>query len=220
MNPNHITNRVRQRGASLIFAIITLAIMSLAGVALVRSADIGALILGNIGFKQDATSISGTVTAEALAALDARRAAGQLDSDDEGAGYYANSLDSINLDPTGGNTTSTNKMAVIDWLGDGNCSYVDASARTLCKQSKLGTSVNGSTVRWVITRLCKTSTPQSATNPCMKPAASSAAAASSRGALTGGGRIAGITTSPYYRIVVRTEGARNTVSFTEAIVHF
>lgn len=221
MNCNPIVSLERQRGASLIFAIITVAIMSLAGVALVRSTDIGALILGNLGFKQDATSVSATVTTEAINALRDRLAANQLDADDAASGYYANSLDAIDLDPTGGHTTSTHKMAVIDWLGDGNCSYVDSSARSSqCIQAKLGTSVNGNTVRWVITRLCKSSAPQSAANPCVKPTASSTAAASSRGALTGGGRIAGISTSPYYRIIVRTEGARNTVSFTEAIVHF
>ena len=41
---------------SLLFALLALAAMLLAAVALVRSVDSGALVLGNLGFKQDATS--------------------------------------------------------------------------------------------------------------------------------------------------------------------
>jgi len=210
----------RQRGASLIFAIMALVIMALAGVALLRSVDIGALILGNIGFKRDATSASAVVTAQALIDLDNRRIAGKLDADDAPNGYYASSLDAIDLDPTGGSTSASNKMALVDWLGDGNCAYASANTFTSCVQAKLGASVNGSTVRWIITRLCKEAAIQSATNPCQRPPVGSTAAAASRGALTGGGRITGASSSPYYRIIVRTEGARNTVSFTEAVVHF
>jgi hypothetical protein len=44
--------------------------------------------------------------------------------------------------------------------------------------------------------------------------------ASERGELRPGGRITAPVTSPYYRVVVRTQGPRNTVSFTETIVHF
>lgn len=212
------TARATQRGVSLIFAMMTLVVMSLAAIALVRSVDIGALILGNIGFKQDATSTSAVVTAAAMADLDARRIAGHLDVDEAAAGYYARSLD--NLDPTGGSTTAANQMALVDWLGDGSCAYADVSTYTTCYQAKLGSSVNGNTVRWIITRLCKSSDPQSPSNPCLRPITGSTASASARGALTGGGRISGASSSPYYRIIVRTEGARNTVSFTEAVVHF
>jgi Tfp pilus assembly protein PilX len=209
-----------QRGLSLIFAIMTLVVMSLAAVALVRSVDIGALILGNISFKQDATSSSAVVTAAAIAALDARRLAGSLDVDDSANGYYANSLD--DLDPTGGNTSTANPMRIVSWYGDATCSYAAAGTfkASGCVQAKLGAAVNGSTVRWVITRLCKFSEAQSPTNPCLRPVQTATASASARGALTGGGRITGVSTSPYYRIIVRTEGARDTVSFTEALVHF
>ena len=59
----------RQRGMSLLFTIMTLVVLSLAAVALVRSVDIGALIVGNLAFKQDATAASAVVAAEAIAAL-------------------------------------------------------------------------------------------------------------------------------------------------------
>ena len=48
-------SRTAQRGVSLLFALMALAAMLLAAVALVRSVDSGALVLGNLGFKQEAT---------------------------------------------------------------------------------------------------------------------------------------------------------------------
>jgi Tfp pilus assembly protein PilX len=210
-----------QRGASLIFAIMTLVVMSLAGLALVRSVDIGALILGNIGFKQDATSASAAVTQQAIDALDTLKGLGNLENDRVADGYYASSRD--NLDPTGGNTSAANPMDIVDWLGDGNCGYAAAGSfnSTGCLQAKLGTSVNGSTVRWVITRLCQSTGATNAPNQCLKPPPSNATPAANRGALDSSGtRPVAPSTSPYYRIIVRTEGARNTVSFTEAMVHY
>jgi hypothetical protein len=203
---------------SLLFAIMALVVMSLAAIALLRSVDVAAMIAGNLGFKQDATAASAAVTSEAIAALDQRRLAGLLDADDAAQGYYANSLE--NLDPTGATTSAANKMLIVDWLGDGACSYAAAGTFINCLQAKLGTPVRGHTVRWIITRLCKSSDAESASNPCTKPMTSSSAVASERGALSAGGRIVGVSSSPYYRIIVRTEGARNTVSFTETILHF
>ena len=65
MNHSHLLNacpcrparRRAQRGVSLLFALMALAAMLLAAVALVRSVDSGALVLGNLGFKQEATAV-------------------------------------------------------------------------------------------------------------------------------------------------------------------
>ena len=35
-----------------------------------------------------------------------------------------------------------------------------------------------------------------------------------------GGRITSAVAGPYFRIIVRIEGPRNTVSYTESLVHF
>ncbi|MDD2893419.1 MAG: hypothetical protein PHF20_05775 [Halothiobacillaceae bacterium] len=50
------TNRVRQRGVVLFFALVALVAMSLAAVALIRSVDTSTLIAGNLSFKQAATN--------------------------------------------------------------------------------------------------------------------------------------------------------------------
>ena len=54
---------------------------------------------------------------------------------------------------------------------------------------------------------------------CAKPPKSSTTNALDRGELQGG-RMTTLTVGPFYRIIVRTEGVRNTVSLTETIVHF
>ena len=58
-----------QRGVSLIFALLALGAMLLAAVALVRAVDSGALVLGNLGFKQDATSAADRATEYARTCL-------------------------------------------------------------------------------------------------------------------------------------------------------
>lgn len=207
------------RGVSMLFAMMTLVVLSLAAVALVRSVDLGALIVGNLGFKQDTTAASGAATAEAITFLQNQLAAGtNMDNNIPASGYYASSLDK--LDPTGGTTNKDNQLAVVDWFDDGACSYLAAGEFSICLQAFSGTAVNGNSVKWVITRLCKQAAAMSAANPCSKPATAALSTASERGELSAGGRLSGSTASPYYRIIVRTQGARNTVSYTESIVHF
>ena len=58
----------RQQGAALIFALITLVILGLATLSLVRSVDTGALLLGNLSFKQDATAAGDQAARKAFVA--------------------------------------------------------------------------------------------------------------------------------------------------------
>jgi hypothetical protein len=50
----------QQRGSALIFALMTLVALMLAAVALVRSVDTSSRVLGNLGFKQEATAAAGS----------------------------------------------------------------------------------------------------------------------------------------------------------------
>ena len=214
-----LIRRAAARGASLIFALMTLAVLSLGAVALVRTVDIGALILGNLNFKQDATTASALATQQALAFLDAGLTGGAMDADVPASGYYANSQEK--LDPTGRLTSEANKLALVDWDRDGKCAYAKAGTFSACNVlASPEVTVNGNRARWVITRMCKKSEMISPTNPCSKPSKASESDAVERGEISSGGRLKTTVTSPYYRVIVRTEGARNTVSFTETIVHF
>lgn len=209
----------RQRGVSLIFALIALVIISLAAVALVRSVDTSALVIGNLGFKQDATSAASQAAESAVAYLNAN-AGTTLHTDQAAAGYYATSRDA--LDVTGQGSTA-NTRAVVDWTGNGTgtCLLYAAGSWGTCVRPSADISLNGgaNTARYIITRLCAAEGAPSAVD-CAVPTGS---------ALTGGGNKgvqdykagkaqALVSNSQYYRIVVRSTSARGTVSFTETMV--
>ena len=202
--------RSLQRGVTLLFALMSLVILGFAAVALTRSVDTGALIMGNLGFKQD-TVLSGSSGAEqAIAWLQANMSGSALDSNIPASGYYADSRDK--LDPTGGRTTAANPLPQVNW--DGTCSV-------LCDVTPFtGAVVNGNKIQWVITRLCLTAGAAAGANLCARPPNVSTSGAKERGELMAGGRINSTVPGPYYRIIVRIEGPRNTVSYTESLVHF
>lgn len=228
MNPSNPALN-RQRGLSMLLALIALLVLSLTAVALVRSVDTGTLIVGNIGFKQDTIEAS---SAGAEAAITWLNAAGDsvLSNDVAGvaganeAGYY--SFVSANLDPTGANTTAANKLALVNWREDKvggeptNCVGIPADTYASCAQLPSAVqTMNGNMVQWIIVRLCSAAGgTESAT--CTFPDTSGTGVASDVGEVTAGGRISDIPASPYYRIIVRTAGPRNTVSYTETMVHF
>lgn len=202
----------------MLLALIALLILSLAAVALVRSVDTGTLIVGNIGFKQDATEASAVAAESAMSWLGNPANAALLDTDQPGNGYYAASLDK--LDPTGSNTTAANPLALVNW--DGNCQGAQTGSYSVCNTLPYNNSapVNGNQVQWVITRLCATAGAPSTTNLCSRPVAVATSTAMDRGDLGAGGRISGTVSGPYYRIIIRSSGPRNTASFTETLVHF
>jgi type IV pilus assembly protein PilX len=216
MRPHPVV-RSASRGASLLFALLTLAAMSLAAVALVRSVDTASLVAGNLGFKQASVAATGQAAEAAIARLVALRAASQLDAVRAGEAYYPTAFE--NLDIRDRSTAAT--RAVVDWNGDG-CATPYTAGFANCLASRPVPTLVGNDARYVITRLCASAGAPTGGNFCAKPVNSSLSEGVGRGGLgypSGrGGTI--VDAGPYYRIVVRTVGARNTVSYTESIVHF
>jgi Tfp pilus assembly protein PilV len=220
----HLHNEKRkfQRGMSMLIALIALLILSITAVALVRSVDTGTLIIGNFAFKQDATEASSIGAERAITWLESQA---NLDNDDTTNGYYASSLDKF--DPTGGITTAAKPLVLANWDGLGTCTTAKAGTFASCTIQPYPTAananalaVNGNTVQWVITRLCQAQGAPGVANSCLSPGTSSSASANDKGELTAGGRINSTVQGPYYRIIVRSAGPRNTVSYTETMVHF
>ncbi len=221
-----IGRRHAQRGVTLLFALITLVALLFATLALVRSVDTSTILMGNIGFKQDATATADQATKTALLWLAAESTVLRTDSlpNNLGQGYYASTkeIGSDNttvlnpVDATGQQITGSSRQ-VVDWTHD-NCTK---DTGYLC--SVAVTTSGSNSARYVIFRLC--SLPGDETSPsyagdCALPADSGSGTASTRGELNyaESGRFSSAS-GPYYRIVVRVQGARNTTSFTEAIVH-
>lgn len=206
----------RQRGASLLFALMAMVVLGFAAVALTRSVDTGALIMGNLSFKQDTLQSSNSGAEEALAWLSANVTNGVLEADSAANGYYASTP--ARLDATANKTSATDKWTVIKW--DAACPVPTANTADCSMTPRVGTTVNGNEVRFVMIRLCSLPGPAAGANICTRPAVASTSSSSERGELQPGGRISSSVASPYYQIVVRVTGPRNTVSYTETLVHF
>lgn len=208
--------RRAQHGISLIFALMALVVLGLAAVALTRSVDTSVLVMGNLSFKQDAVVASSSAAEQAIGWIEANLSGSTLDSNDAAKGYYAMSLD--NLDPTGNKTSAEDKRRLVKW--DNDCGGAADGTYSTCDILPFtGADVNGNKVQWVITRLCDLEGAPSTTNTCLRPLSSGAAETAQRDELTGK-RITSGMSSPYFRVIVRVEGPRNTVSFTETLVHF
>jgi type IV pilus assembly protein PilX len=204
------------RGASLIFALLGLVVVMLAAVGLVRTVGTGSLAVGNLGFKREATAAADRGAELAIAWLQANLGTA-LDNDVVASGYYATATEA--LDPTGRNT-SVSTRAVVDWNGD-NCVTVGGSY-SACVDPSATNNVGANRVSWVITRLCAAAGNKDAIGNSCATAVGGTADDSNSGTpgYTSPKGFEEVTTNPYYRIVVRTVGARNTVSYTETIVHF
>jgi hypothetical protein len=208
-----------QRGVSLVFALLALAALMLAGVALVRSVDSGAMVIGNLGFKQEATSAADRAAEAARAVLTAPPF--DVNFDSPANGYYATSQDA--LDPTGQVTSAANPLAVVNWGDADSCaclSTTPATCSSCSRTPRVLPAYNNVRASYVITRLCPLTGDLSATNACAKPASTALSQAAARGEVNAGtGRPDNVVAVPYYRIIVRSVGTRGTVSFTETIVH-
>jgi type IV pilus assembly protein PilX len=206
-----------QRGVSLLFALMALVILGLGAVALTRSVDTGTLIMGNLAFHNDALVSSARGAEEAMKWLTDNQTGNKLDSNDTARGYYASSTD--DLDPTATRTSPTAKLPIVNW--DGKCMGLTTAQYSTCAVVPYkAVDVNGNKVQFVIQRMCDSATVAGGTNYCVRPPGTSSGTAKDRGELQPGGRLSGGQASPYYRIIVRTEGPRDTASYTETFVHF
>lgn len=208
-----------QRGMSLIFALLALVALSMGAVALIRSVDTSGMVLGNLGFKQDATASTERATEDAIVFLQNVPDRTKNSGADNGgsAGYYASSTDT--LDPTGQGSEAT--RVLIDWEAD-ECKYASSATSDQCTLGARNVSSDGDQrIDYVIFRLCRQTGAMAEGNPCITPADASGGSSTKRGKLDYGdyARFVG-SPDAYYRIIVRAVGARNTVSYTETIIHF
>lgn len=201
---------------ALIFALLALVALTLGAVALIRSVDSGVLALGNMSYKQTGVSTGAKGAETAIAWLQANLAGTALENDLPAQGYYASSLDA--LDVTGRTVGTATPMAQVDWDSD-TCHGIGG---VVCFRPSPATTVGDETVRYVITRLCANAGTSASGNSCAVPVVGANALASGRGDPNYNRylRAGGATYSAYYRIITRTAGPRGTLSYTETLVHF
>lgn len=225
--PSHTSSRRNQGGVALLFALLTLVALMLATLGLVRSVDTSTMLMGNIGFKQEATAATDRATRQALTDLNVMLAA--LNTDSPSSGYYASTteigIDGVTrtpIDVTGKQLEGTANRQLIDWDND-NCKYASEGTFTACVQPKQSADINNQKAAYVIFRLCSKPGDYNTdtTISCAKPLNAADTESSKKDAIdTSNPKPFTIPAGPYYRVVVRVLGARNTASFSETIVHF
>lgn len=199
MNSKAISQRfrypIRQNGLTLVFALIALIAMALAGVALVRAVQTTNQIAGNFSFRNAALHAADVGVEKAFAqlqiitsgALDAKQPGGCT----TGCYYYPTMFTTAQLDAQG---IPTN----INW------SNVTADTETVN---------NSYTVRYVIERLCSGTLPiTNLARDCYSGATVGG------GTKKAGGVVFSSTAELYFRVTVRVDGPRNTVTYVQSIV--
>ena len=187
----------RMRGAVLFIALIVLVAMTLAGIAIMRSVDTTTLIAGNLAFKQGTMQSSDNGIEQAYQWLLANRPA--LSLDNAGQGYNS-----------------------------GYATPVWTTAGTWTNSVTVGTDAAGNTISYQIHRMCSCPDtlyngvcPNLQANQCAldNPLGTGAPPPPAAGeSFTVGAP--GFLQDPrlYYRITVRTQGPRSTVSYVQTMV--
>lgn len=193
-----------QHGIALFISLIALAVLSIAAVTLLRSVTTGVQISGNLAFRNAAVHGADAAIESARTWLAANSGSATLNADNPANGYYATdnssvSVDVVHWDQPGGHAAGIVPVA----LNNG-----DPEAST------------GNRYSYFITRLCANSGGANDPNQsCLAPVSTSSSNNSTKtsssygsGALQGGGQ------QVYYKVTVRIDGPRNTVSYIQAVL--
>lgn len=215
-------NMKKQKGLSLLIAMIVLVVMSMAGIGLIRSVDTGVLVAGNLAFRQSATHAADAGVELARTWLIG--SSGSLTSDNASAGYYASSQTALDL--TGNKTPAKNAdgtavtyTSQISWPNTTVPSGMTAIA-PFCPTTTAITTATGNSICYVIHRMCSGA---GALDSATCSTKTGARGGSSLGALRQmttyqQGSWSEVTAYGYYRVTVRVAGPRGNVSYTQAFL--
>ncbi|MDE2593606.1 MAG: hypothetical protein KGL57_05165 [Burkholderiales bacterium] len=193
-----------------------------------RNTDTGALLLGNLGFKQDATQSADQATRQAVFWLNSNST--NLNAHIAASGYYASTKEFADdgttaagvLDITGSQFPTAMTRQLIDWDGD-SCAAYSSSSYAACIRASDALTINSNTANYIILRMCNKPGDYTTdtTVVCVKPMSSSSGGSTARGELNYSEYARfGSTAQTYFRVLTRIKGQRGTMSYTETIVHF
>lgn len=183
--PMALAPRYQQQGVTLLVALVVLLVMTITGLALVRTSTLGAGVSGSLALKQAATSGADLGLETGLAKLEVLAATGTsaLDANNSSLGYYAS------VDPK-------------------------ASAQSLAWGSAPVVTTNdglGNEVRYLIHRLCsKAEALNAAGQSCVMPQGEGCS-----GSSESIGSVSSCTQRPMYRITAKVSGPRDTESYVQ-----
>ena len=213
-----------QRGLVLFFALVALVVMSLAGMALIRSVDTSTLIAGKLSFRRAATASADAGVEAAIAWLQTTQANNAATSPlldpnhvfnqtslTARPGYYASVDPAINLFADA--TWAGNNSVRLTWDNAGNVVYDGTGAVT--------TDASGNQLAYIIQRMCRTAGVAIPAASCLFSGAQEDGQGKQiplpeKVCVGAGCPTAG--QSPQLRITVRAVGPKSTVSYVQAYV--
>lgn len=216
-----------QRGISLFIAMVTLVLITLAGIALVRSVDTGVLVAGNLAFKEATHSTTSVGIEDAATYLTTVVTTGNPGNANLPAGC-ANAVSSSSLGTCRYYARIqppdlTDYLPFIDWTSTGNIPpiYLDGSYAVVTNPA-----LSTYQVQNVIERLCTAdmSVPVVLNYPAQMDR--SADRCHTDTSDPGGSKKGGSTIQPdllvavKYRVTTRVTGPRNAVSITQTVISY
>lgn len=191
----------RQRGLVLFIALIVLVAMTLAGIAIVRSVDTTTVIAGNLAFHESATMGADSAIESAVTWINTNKSS--LGTTDAASGYVATGLASV-------------------WSPHSDQNWRDFWDTTLASThtfKELATDSAGNTASYFIQRLCIN--PGASIDPgqsCATMPLDDVDQSATLSKKAGSPQLKTEVVAPVlYRITVRVDGPRNTISFVQAI---
>jgi Tfp pilus assembly protein PilX len=183
-----------QRGVVLFVALIAMVVLSLGGIALIRSMDTGTSVISNLAYRTASIAPMNAAVEAAVDAVFKNPTIGNLDADDLPHNYYA-SLQA---------GEKANALPAVLY-GNPPAAYPGAF-------QTIGPDAAGNTVRYAIERVCSAAGAATVATCDMLPPKLSNAKTSMK--LVG----PVVPPLPYYRVSVRVDGPGNTVTFAQAMM--
>jgi len=193
--------RARQRGVTMLFGLIALAIMMIGAAAMVRSMNTSLMMAGNLGFKRDLTNQAERATATVMTLMNS----GALNAEVSRQSAAVARNYSANILPT---NVQGVPMALVD---DGTFAAVGAVANDIAVVDQ------GVVLRYLIDRLCVNTGVADGSHCTMSdpgsPVGGSAAETlrADDSSASGGGGV--LPRQTVYRLSIRVSGPRNTQAY-------
>lgn len=216
-NPNN-----PERGLVLFFALLALAVMSIASVALIRSVDTNALLSGNMVFRQSASSASNVAMEGITENITKKIALVNSINHYPQYGYYAN-CSQFDTQPNA-LICDGNRLTTMTW--DNTNSSLVPSQTDGNDEIRDGVDRQGNQIRYVIERMCSYSnaevnagTAKLDVSRCLMASASGCSDGSKSGPnMPRTKDCPDQSSSPLYRLTLRIAGPKNTLTFMQSFI--
>ena len=199
-------SKQKQSGVMLFIAMIALVVLSLAAVALIRSVDTNNLIAGNLSYKQTAAASSSFGVESMANQLGIKLLAYSYTSDPTN-GYYA----VCTTYSTAGTCDGKNLTATANWVPGTTSRLATGSGVTA------GVDTYGNTVQYIVERMCNVAGAPTQAVSCLSSL--SVLDTSSKNVPNGPKGPSSPFGAAIYRVTVRVDGPKNTLSYIQAYMY-